>query len=161
MQAAGWQVTNARHTTVIAYLLCLHLGLAKYPWQPLMILCHFASWRVPLKTTECGFFIAKSKSVESSSTTQALTPMQILEIREQILLRSINETILNEELFGPVQPDTIVIAVQVHNRIEYLRHLIVSMAQARDIDSVLLIFSHDLYDEDINQLVTTIDFCKV
>jgi len=87
--------------------------------------------------------------------------MQILEIREQILLRSINETVLNEELFGPVQPDTIVIAVQVHNRIEYLRHLIVSFAQARDIDSVLLIFSHDLYDEDINQLVTTIDFCKV
>lgn len=36
-----------------------------------------------------------------------------------------------------------------------------SLAQARDIDSVLLIFSHDNFDEDINQLVTTIDFCKV
>lgn len=51
--------------------------------------------------------------------------------------------------------------LQVHNRLEYLRHLIVSLAQARDIDSVLLIFSHDYYDEDINQLITTIDFCKV
>ena len=49
----------------------------------------------------------------------------------------------------------------MHNRLEYLRHLIVSLAQARDIDSVLLIFSHDYFDEDINQLITTIDFCKV
>ena len=54
-----------------------------------------------------------------------------------------------------------VILFQVHNRLEYLRHLIVSLAQARDIDSVLLVFSHDYYDEDINQLITTIDFCKV
>ncbi|RXG70219.1 Alpha-1,6-mannosyl-glycoprotein 2-beta-N-acetylglucosaminyltransferase [Armadillidium vulgare] len=90
-----------------------------------------------------------------------LTADEILEIQEQILLRSQNETLLNEELFGPVQHDTIVIVVQVHNRLEYLRHLIVSMAQARYIDTVLLIFSHDYYDEHINKLVTTIDFCKV
>lgn len=35
------------------------------------------------------------------------------------------------------------------------------MAQAKDISKTLLIFSHDYYDEDINDLVQTIDFCKV
>lgn len=53
------------------------------------------------------------------------------------------------------------ILLQVHTRILYLRHLIVSLAQARDISKVLLIFSHDYYDEDINDLVKSIDFCKV
>lgn len=51
--------------------------------------------------------------------------------------------------------------MQVHTRITYLRHLIVSLAQAKDISKILLIFSHDYYDEDINDLVQTIDFCKV
>lgn len=43
----------------------------------------------------------------------------------------------------------------------YLRHLIVSLAQARYIESTLLIFSHDYYDEEINDLVQSIDFAKV
>ena len=42
-----------------------------------------------------------------------LTYEQVQEIREQIILRNENETILNEELFGPVQPDTVIIVVQV------------------------------------------------
>uniref|UniRef100_A0A182IMD7 Alpha-1,6-mannosyl-glycoprotein 2-beta-N-acetylglucosaminyltransferase n=1 Tax=Anopheles atroparvus TaxID=41427 RepID=A0A182IMD7_ANOAO len=49
----------------------------------------------------------------------------------------------------------------VHKRITYLRHLIVSLAQARDISRTLLVFSHDYYDDDINDLVQSIDFCKV
>lgn len=39
--------------------------------------------------------------------------------------------------------------------------MIVSLAQARDISKTLLVFSHDFYDEDINDLVQSIDFCKV
>ncbi|KAJ0169589.1 hypothetical protein K1T71_014774 [Dendrolimus kikuchii] len=49
----------------------------------------------------------------------------------------------------------------VHTRLSYLRHLIVSLAQARDVDRTLLIFSHDYYDEEINSLVKSIDFTKV
>lgn len=52
-------------------------------------------------------------------------------------------------------------SLQVHRRIKYLRHLIVSLAQAKDISKTLLVFSHDFYDEEINDLVQTIDFCKV
>lgn len=71
------------------------------------------------------------------------------------------QSVLNEDVFGPLQNDSLVIVVQVHTRITYLRHLIVSLAQARHIDSILLVFSHDFYDEDINELVQRVDFCKV
>ncbi|CRL07479.1 CLUMA_CG020447, isoform A [Clunio marinus] len=70
-------------------------------------------------------------------------------------------TILNQEIFEPLMNDSTIIVIQVHTRITYLRHLIVSLAQARDISKALLIFSHDFYDEEINELVQSIDFCKV
>lgn len=53
------------------------------------------------------------------------------------------------------------ILLQVHKRVTYLRHLIVSLAQAQDISKVLLIFSHDFYHDEINDLVQSVDFCKV
>lgn len=71
------------------------------------------------------------------------------------------QTILNEDIFGPLQNDSVIIVVQVHKRITYLRHLIVSLAQAKDISRTLLVFSHDHFDDDINDLVQSIDFCKV
>lgn len=71
------------------------------------------------------------------------------------------QSILNEDMFGPLDNDSVLIVVQVHTRINYLRHLIVSLAQARDISRSLVIFSHDYYDEEINDLIQSIDFCKV
>ena len=71
---------------------------------------------------------------------------------------------------GPVTNKTVVIAIQVHDRIQYLRwvlsnifklqlntnlcrHLIKSFSLARGIDRTLLVFSHDVWDENINYLV--------
>ncbi|XP_037894948.1 alpha-1,6-mannosyl-glycoprotein 2-beta-N-acetylglucosaminyltransferase-like isoform X1 [Glossina fuscipes] len=88
-------------------------------------------------------------------------PPNITEINRQIAKYNDMQLVLNEYTFGPLQNDSVIIVVQVHTRITYLRHLIVSLAQAHDISRVLLIFSHDYYDEDINDLVQTIDFCKV
>ncbi|KAM7359201.1 alpha-1,6-mannosyl-glycoprotein 2-beta-N-acetylglucosaminyltransferase isoform 1-T1 [Cochliomyia hominivorax] len=88
-------------------------------------------------------------------------PPNITEIKRQIAKYNEMQLVLNEYTFGPLQNDSVIIVVQVHTRITYLRHLIVSLAQARDISKVLLIFSHDFYDEDINDLVQSIDFCKV
>ncbi len=75
-------------------------------------------------------------------------------------MRDMNEAQLlrNEELFGPVTNDTVVIAVQVHNRLQYLRQLIVSLSQARDIERTLIVFSHDFWDPEINRLVASVDF---
>lgn len=85
----------------------------------------------------------------------------ISEIQRSIERYNDYQTIINEEVFGPLANDSVIIVVQVHKRITYLRHLIVSLAQARDISKALLIFSHDFYDDEIIQLVQSIDFCKV
>ncbi|KAK4321555.1 hypothetical protein Pmani_007672 [Petrolisthes manimaculis] len=169
MRGGGW--ARGLRVVGVVVLLCvawLQLALPPLPHDPQSLLGGASGRETPENDPALGSvhnptskFLQTRSRGSRASTAPTLNPEQILEIKEQIQLRTGNETVLNEELFGPVQPDTIVIAVQVHNRLEYLRHLIVSLAQARDIDSVLLIFSHDYYDEDINQLITTIDFCKV
>ena len=57
--------------------------------------------------------------------------------------------------------DTVVVVIQVHNRGNYLRHLLASLRKARHIEQTLLIFSHDFYDPDIMEVVKTVDFCPV
>ena len=42
---------------------------------------------------------------------------------------------------------------QVHNREGYLRQLVNSLSAARHIENTLLVFSHDVWDEQINTLV--------
>ncbi|CAH1730639.1 unnamed protein product [Chironomus riparius] len=81
----------------------------------------------------------------------------------QKLIERINDEqiIFNDLKYEALQNDSIVIVVQVHKRITYLRHLIQSLSQAKDISKTLIIFSHDFYDEEINKLVQNIDFCKV
>uniref|UniRef100_A0A336MCB3 Alpha-1,6-mannosyl-glycoprotein 2-beta-N-acetylglucosaminyltransferase n=1 Tax=Culicoides sonorensis TaxID=179676 RepID=A0A336MCB3_CULSO len=85
----------------------------------------------------------------------------ISEIKMMISRYNEAQLVLNEDLYGPLQNNSVIIVVQVHKRIKYLRHLIISLAQARDISKTLLVFSHDYYDEEINDLVQSIDFCKV
>ncbi|KRF78255.1 alpha-1,6-mannosyl-glycoprotein 2-beta-N-acetylglucosaminyltransferase isoform X2 [Drosophila virilis] len=92
---------------------------------------------------------------------EAYRPPNISEIKRQIVRYNELQLVLNEDTFGPLQNDSVIIVVQVHTRINYLRHLIVSLAQARDISKSLVVFSHDFYDDDINDLVQQIDFCKV
>merc|ERR1712173_20083 len=70
------------------------------------------------------------------------------------------QVIHNSNLFGPFTNSTVIITVQVHNRISYLRHLITSLSQASGISKTLLIFSHDIWDDQINQLVRSIDFTQ-
>lgn len=53
----------------------------------------------------------------------------------------------------------LVIMVQVHDRAEYLKHVIDSFRQVRYINESLLIFSHDVYSPKINELIDSIDFC--
>ncbi|KAJ8983319.1 hypothetical protein NQ317_010858 [Molorchus minor] len=85
----------------------------------------------------------------------------ISEIKRSIAQYNFQQTVYNENIFGPLQSDSVVIIIQIHDRITYLRHLIVSLAQARGISQALLVFSHDYYDEEMNSLVQSVDFCKV
>lgn len=108
----------------------------------------------------------KPKNISQANGNQTLSnekyqQLNISEIQRSIERYNDYQTIINEEIFGPLSNDSVIIVVQVHKRITYLRHLIVSLAQSRDIARILLVFSHDFYDEEINELVQSIDFCKV
>ena len=51
--------------------------------------------------------------------------------------------------------------MQVHNRLEYLRHLLSSLSVSRGISSCLLVFSHDLWEEEMNRELTGITWAPV
>lgn len=58
-------------------------------------------------------------------------------------------------------PKFFVILVQVHSRVNYLKELIESLRQTKYIEDTLVIFSHDLYLKEMNDLIQGIDFCAV
>ncbi|XP_076242139.1 alpha-1,6-mannosyl-glycoprotein 2-beta-N-acetylglucosaminyltransferase isoform X2 [Calliopsis andreniformis] len=97
----------------------------------------------------------------ANASSEALTEFEIAEIRRNIERANAEQRVYNEEAFGPLATDAPVIVIQVHTRLTYLRHLIVSLAQARGIEQTLLVFSHDVWHPDINYLVQSVDFCRV
>ncbi len=73
-----------------------------------------------------------------------------------------DQILRNEEKFrSSRRKDDLVVVVQVHNRPEYLRLLVDSLRKSKDIEKVLLIFSHDVWSPEINQIVASVDFCLV
>jgi hypothetical protein len=54
-----------------------------------------------------------------------------------------------------------VIVIQVHDRIAYLNELIESLRMVKHIEETLVIFSLDVYNIELNNLITDIDFCSV
>lgn len=66
----------------------------------------------------------------------------------------------NENQYGPLNDSSLVIVVQVHKRLTYLRTLIESLARVKHIESALVIFSHDHIDNEINQLIAGINFTR-
>jgi alpha-1,6-mannosyl-glycoprotein beta-1,2-N-acetylglucosaminyltransferase len=71
------------------------------------------------------------------------------------------EHVYNADDFPALSSEDMIFVVQVHKRIHYLRYLLESFSQAKDIGQVLLIFSHDYYDEEINKQIQSIKYCKV
>ncbi|CAL7938128.1 unnamed protein product [Xylocopa violacea] len=102
-----------------------------------------------------------STSSLSNASADALTEFEITEIRRNIERANAEQRVYNEESFGPLASDAPVIVIQVHTRLTYLRHLIVSLAQAKGIEQTLLVFSHDVWHPEINYLVQSVDFCRV
>ncbi len=58
-------------------------------------------------------------------------------------------------------PTFLVILIQVHSRLNYLKELIQSLKETKHIEDTLVIFSHDIIDANMNDLIKTIDFCAV
>lgn len=57
--------------------------------------------------------------------------------------------------------DFVVILIQVHSRVNYLKELIESLRSTRHIEDALVVFSHDFNSAEINKLVQSIEFCAV
>lgn len=103
-----------------------------------------------------------ASSQQGINGSSVATPeLDIIDIKRNIERINADQNISNDDAFGPLAPDATVILVQVHTRLLYLRHLIVSLAQARGIEQVLLVFSHDFWDPEINYLIKKIEFCRV
>ncbi|CAH0407324.1 unnamed protein product [Chilo suppressalis] len=88
-------------------------------------------------------------------------PKDIIQLRTIVSHHNKKINILNSDNFGPITNNTIVFAITVDKFSINLQFLIVSLSQIRGIHQVLLVFSHSIYDEDINKLIGTIDFCRV
>ncbi|XP_076058360.1 uncharacterized protein LOC143035313 [Oratosquilla oratoria] len=107
--------------------------------------------------------LVKNKGLSHDEDTQevSLGPEEILRIRQQIEKLNEAQKILNLGRYGPVQPNTTVLLVQVHNRLENLRFLVESLTNTRYINETLVLFSHDLWDEAINAFVGNISAFRV
>ena len=108
---------------------------------------------------------AEATNVRSSETqrdTQNCSSTDIPCIRRFIAHTNKIQRILNSAKFELSSDDsTIAIVVQVHNRTDYLRHLVNSLRQVEGISNALLILSHDFYSVEVNDIAASIDFCLV
>nr|XP_026496965.1 alpha-1,6-mannosyl-glycoprotein 2-beta-N-acetylglucosaminyltransferase-like [Vanessa tameamea] len=79
------------------------------------------------------------------------------------LINSYNkdEKILNLDKFGPISHETVILVIQVHRICDSLKYLIASLSELNGIEDVLIIFSHSYFDDNINRLIESIDFCRV
>ena len=68
----------------------------------------------------------------------------------------------NIDIFGSLNENKpqLIIVIQIHNRSEYLQLLINSLSTAKGINQTLIIFSHDLWDDTINNMVQSVNFAK-
>lgn len=87
--------------------------------------------------------------------------ISLAELRELIKQVNAKQHVTNMDQYGSLASDDVIIVIQVHNRGHYLAALIDSLKKVKGIEKVLLIFSHDVYDSQINNIVKAVTFCKV
>ncbi|XP_005989562.1 alpha-1,6-mannosyl-glycoprotein 2-beta-N-acetylglucosaminyltransferase [Latimeria chalumnae] len=142
----------------------------------IVVACGFAFWNngklkkndMFIKDSEIGrqFKGYSSSGVKHVFNVSSVDSARKLEVDNMTLVyRSIvyqlnfDQTIKNLDRVH--SQEDIVVVVQVHNRPEYLRLLVESLKNARGIENVLLIFSHDFWSPEINQIVASVNFCQV
>lgn len=99
----------------------------------------------------------KHSEQKSNSSVDDLFDFNLL----RDVIKSNDEQHLDEHKFNPLTDDNLVIIVQVHKRLKYLQNLIDSLSKVKFIEETLIIFSHDLMDEEINNSIRRIDFAKI
>lgn len=149
-----------RHLTQVVKTALL-LFIVSFLWLQLRIVSYkpdFFYRNVRYGELDSTFFANFSAIINSVNHTM---PSSLYELKKIIQEINKEQKVLNIHKFGPLLYKDVVIVIQVHNRGQYLYALIESLRQAEGIGQTLLIFSHDLFDPEINALVQQIDFCKV
>lgn len=81
-------------------------------------------------------------------------------IKQMIDKYNSQEIILNIDTYGSVTENTVIMVVLVGKFSSSFRYFVTSLSQTKGIDNVLIIFSHSYFDENINTLIRSIDFCR-
>lgn len=95
-----------------------------------------------------------SKPLEFTSTDTG----NINFIRDLVWKSNRRKEIRNADRFDLISCE-VVIVVQVHNRTDYLRHLIESLRKVDGISKALLVFSHDYVSKEIYDVAASVNFC--
>ena len=105
-----------------------------------------------------NFFNSSSRDKEHPTADY----QNLTQIKNVILKINAEQHIYNLNRFGlRFTPESVVIVVQIHDRGEYLKLLIESLKKVKNIEKCLLVFSHDVYSQNLNSLVHQIDFAPV
>ena len=150
-------------------MLRIKSGIRQVSWVVLVVFIMVLEWKKGI-IYQCSYGKNQNTTNSISSPYWKLKPVchYVKEYNSSALLEHIQqinseEEIKNQDIFGPINnyTNSTIIVIQVHDRIHYLRHLINSLNTSRGIEKSLVIFSHDIWDEEINQLVESIYFTKV
>ena len=105
-----------------------------------------------------NFFNASSSDKEHPTADY----QNLTQIKRVILKINAEQHIYNLNKFGlRFSRESVVIVIQIHDRGEYLKLLIESLKKVKNIEKCLLVFSHDVYSQNLNSLVHQIDFAPV
>ncbi|XP_076023873.1 alpha-1,6-mannosyl-glycoprotein 2-beta-N-acetylglucosaminyltransferase [Genypterus blacodes] len=104
--------------------------------------------------------LEKVKEKEKEKAPRPDVDNTTLVYRGIVFQLNFDQTIRNHEKYAR-RKDDLVVVVQVHNRPDYLKLLVESLRKARGVENLLLIFSHDFWSPEINQVVASVDFCQV
>lgn len=84
------------------------------------------------------------------------------QIKKEVERLNQEQFIQNVDKFGlALGQESVVLLVQVHNRVDHFQVLVESLAKVRSIEQVLLIVSHDVFSHELNSVVRNITFCPV
>lgn len=120
----------------------------------------------PSQDLEVNYFLKKNKTlrekIDQLNSEHLINNFHfirhLLNNEEFESKKFINQTKTN---YPNPNPKLLVILVQVHSRLDYLKELINSLRETRYINETLLVFSHDFIDVVIENLIKSIDFCAV
>lgn len=90
-----------------------------------------------------------------------MNKLNISMLVNQIRTFNEKETIQNLESFGKITEKTIIIVILVDKFSNNFKILLTSLSQIYGMDEVFLIFSHSYFDENLNSMIRSIEFCRV